>query len=151
MLLNCNDLFCNDINQNILMYTIRFIKNSQRLSEHLLVKFIPLKIFSGLFTLFPYTAQKMKFSIKDFFSKVSCGFSHIYWRNPSWKTSFFLYNVKQFDLCHSFRQLDLHIYLFLILFICFFLKLLMFPLLNPIYIRQSIVACIFMFSFLLFA
>ena len=34
-----------------------------------------------------YTAQKMKFSIKDFFSKyvnksaVSCGFGHIYWRN----------------------------------------------------------------------
>ena len=32
-------------------------------------------------------AQKMKFSIKDFFSKcaksaVSCGFGHIYWRNP---------------------------------------------------------------------
>ena len=33
------------------------------------------------------TPQKMKFSIKDFFSKydqiaVSCGFGHIYWRNP---------------------------------------------------------------------
>ena len=32
------------------------------------------------------TAQKMKFSIKDFFSKCgstdSCGFSQIYWRNP---------------------------------------------------------------------
>ena len=42
------------------------------------------------------TAQKMKFSIKDFFSKcdsklaVSCGFGHIYWRNPQWKTSFFV-------------------------------------------------------------
>ena len=41
------------------------------------------------------TAQKMKFSIKDFFSKsaVSCRFGHIYWRNPQWKTSFFLSNV----------------------------------------------------------
>ena len=35
------------------------------------------------------TAQKMKLSIKDFFGKVnvtksevSCGFGHIYWRNP---------------------------------------------------------------------
>ena len=40
-----------------------------------------------------YTAQTMKFSIKDFFSKcdnsaVSCRFGHIYWRNPEWKTSF---------------------------------------------------------------
>ena len=42
-----------------------------------------------------YTAQKMKFSIKDFFSK--CGqirsflrFGHIYWRNTSWKTLFFV-------------------------------------------------------------
>ena len=34
-----------------------------------------------------YTAQKMKFSIKDFFSNMTksvenCGFVHIYWRNP---------------------------------------------------------------------
>ena len=37
------------------------------------------------------TAQKIKFSIKVFFSKceVSCWFGHIYWRNPSGKTSFF--------------------------------------------------------------
>ena len=33
------------------------------------------------------TAQKMKFSFKDFFSKCeqirgTCGFGHIYWRNP---------------------------------------------------------------------
>ena len=38
------------------------------------------------------TAQKMKFSIKDFFSKCDqihrkCGFGHIYWRIPYWKTS----------------------------------------------------------------
>ena len=36
----------------------------------------------------------MKFSIKDFFSNRdqitgNCGFGHIYWRNPWWKTSFF--------------------------------------------------------------
>ena len=42
-----------------------------------------------------FTAQKMKLSMKDFFSKChqirsSCGFGHIYWRNPSWKTSFFV-------------------------------------------------------------
>ena len=41
------------------------------------------------------TAQKMKFSIKDFFSQVtkpavSCRFGHIYRRNPQWKTSFFV-------------------------------------------------------------
>ena len=41
------------------------------------------------------TAQKMKFSMKDLFSKCdqiwphSCRFGHIYWRNPWWKTSFF--------------------------------------------------------------
>ena len=35
-----------------------------------------------------YTAQKMKFSIKDFLSK--CDQIHIYWRNSSWKTSFFM-------------------------------------------------------------
>ena len=34
------------------------------------------------------TAQKMKLSIKNFFSK--CGFGHIYWKNPQWKTSFFV-------------------------------------------------------------
>ena len=41
------------------------------------------------------TAQTMKFSIKEFFSKVTksarkCGFGHIYWINPLWKTSFFV-------------------------------------------------------------
>ena len=36
--------------------------------------------------------KKIKFSIKDFFSKSagSCGIGHIYWRNPLWKTSFFV-------------------------------------------------------------
>ena len=28
------------------------------------------------------TAQKMKFSINDFFSKCDQKFGHIYWRNP---------------------------------------------------------------------
>ena len=39
-----------------------------------------------------FTAQKMKFYIKDFFSKCDQirSFGHIYWRNPSWKTSFFV-------------------------------------------------------------
>ena len=41
------------------------------------------------------TAQKMKFSLSISSvnvtkSAVSCGFSHIYWRNPQWKTSFFV-------------------------------------------------------------
>ena len=33
-----------------------------------------------VYTAVSVTAQKMKFSIKDFFS--NCGFGHIYWRNP---------------------------------------------------------------------
>ena len=43
------------------------------------------------------TAQKMKFSIKDFFGKccqirssVPCGFGHIYWANLYWKKLFML-------------------------------------------------------------
>ena len=38
------------------------------------------------------TAQKMKFSMKDCFSKraVSCGFGQIYWRNCQWKSWFFV-------------------------------------------------------------
>ena len=40
----------------------------------------------------PYTAQKMKFVIKDFFSKCEqLGFGHIYWKVPLWKTSFFVH------------------------------------------------------------
>ena len=42
-----------------------------------------------------FTAEKMKFSNKDFFSKYDqiwslVGFGHIYWRNSYWKTSFFV-------------------------------------------------------------
>ena len=39
-----------------------------------------------------YTAQKLKVSIKDIFSKCDQihRFGHIYWRNPWWKTSFFV-------------------------------------------------------------
>ena len=38
-------------------------------------------------TCIAYTAQKTKFFIKDYFSNVTrsaetCGFGHIYWRNP---------------------------------------------------------------------
>ena len=39
------------------------------------------------------TAQVIKFSIKDFCSKcdqIRSYFGHIYWRNPKWKTSFFV-------------------------------------------------------------
>ena len=41
----------------------------------------------SLFSIEGDTAQKMKFSIKDFYSKCNqirsnCGFCHIYWRNP---------------------------------------------------------------------
>ena len=42
-----------------------------------------------------FTAQKIKFSIKGFFTKLAksagnWGFGHIYSRNPQWKTSFFV-------------------------------------------------------------
>ena len=47
-----------------------------------------LRIAINLYLLREYnvnTAQKMKFSITDFFSKcdfsVTCGFGHIYWKN----------------------------------------------------------------------
>ena len=41
-----------------------------------------------------YTIQRMRFSIKDFFSKltksaISWGFGHNYWKNLKWKNSFF--------------------------------------------------------------
>ena len=36
------------------------------------------------------TAHKMKFSIKDFFSKCAQIRSYICWRNPLWETSFFV-------------------------------------------------------------
>ena len=41
--------------------------------------------------LITFTAQKMKFSpVNVTKSAVSGGFGHIYWRNPYWKTSFFV-------------------------------------------------------------
>ena len=48
--------------------------------------------FINLFDPNDVNAQKMKFSIKDFSSKSdqTCGFGHIYWRIPWWKTSFFV-------------------------------------------------------------
>ena len=42
-----------------------------------------------------FTAQKMKFPIKDFFSS---GFGHIYWKNPLWKTSFFVQYLMPFSV-----------------------------------------------------
>ena len=44
------------------------------------------------------TAQKMKFSIKDFFSKYQIRRMKSYWRNPQWKTSFFVQ-------CSNFTQI----------------------------------------------
>ena len=32
-------------------------------------------------------------------STLHCGFAHIYWKNPSWKTSFFLFNVIRTSFC----------------------------------------------------
>ena len=51
-----------------------------------------------------FTAQKMKSSIKDFFSKWDqirrkLRFGHIYWRKPSWKTSFFVQYFFVVDVC----------------------------------------------------
>ena len=39
-------------------------------------------------------------------STITCGFGHIYWRNPTWKTSFFVQLVERgtFD---SFHQIDI--------------------------------------------
>ena len=71
-----------------------------------------------------YTLQKMKFSVKDFFSKCdhirSCGFGHIYWRNPSRKPWFFAQwylhkfifeaiirtKVKHFNYCSNFLTVE---------------------------------------------
>ena len=41
-------------------------------------------------------------------SSVSCGFGHIYWRNPSWKTSFFVQCHSSFIAipCKSIKQTD---------------------------------------------
>ena len=44
----------------------------------------------------PYTAQKMKFSMK-----FSIG--HIYWRNPKWETSFFCAMLKLIEM----REVDI--------------------------------------------
>ena len=65
-------------------------------AKHVFWKFSTYYVnMSAIESAFSNTAQKMKFSIKDFFSK--CGeirnflyFSYNYWRNPWWKTSFFV-------------------------------------------------------------
>ena len=61
------------------------------------------------------TAQKMMFSIKDFFSKCdqieNCRFGHIYWRNPFRKTSFLLCNFIEIALRHGNSPVNsLHIF-----------------------------------------
>ena len=48
----------------------------------------------------------MKFSIRDFFSKCDqirsfLGISHIYWKNPQWKTSFFQHKNMINPFCTS--------------------------------------------------
>ena len=57
------------------------------------------------------TAQKMKFSIMDFFSKYAetCRFGQIYWRNPSWKTSFFVQWKLKFVWIHTVWWLYKHL------------------------------------------
>ena len=65
-------------------------KRGGRLLEEIWYAFydynLTLTLLRSTQTLSYNTAQKMKFSIKDFFSKCdqicSCGFGHIYWRNP---------------------------------------------------------------------
>ena len=64
------------------------------------------------------TAQKMKFSIKDFFSKCDqirsflCGFGHIYWKNSHWKLHFlysdttetFLWKIFINEILNNFKS-----------------------------------------------
>ena len=47
---------------------------------------------------------KIKFSIKDFFSK----FGHIYWKNSWWKTLFFVQWFLTFSVILKFDKLDFH-------------------------------------------
>ena len=60
------------------------------------------------YSIFINTAQKIKFSIKDFFEQMrpnpqdtadNCRFGHIYWRNPQWKISFFVQWNNFFPTC----------------------------------------------------
>ena len=56
-----------------------------------------------------HTAQKMRYSIKDFFSKYDqilrkLQFGHIYWRKLSWKTSFFVQWQFQNNLIFPFMK-----------------------------------------------
>ena len=50
-----------------------------------------------------FTTQKVMFSIKDFSSK--CIIFNIYWKNPSWKTSFFVQWLSWKELVNIFRIL----------------------------------------------
>ena len=53
---------------------------------------------------FPTLHKKMKFSIKDFFSKCdhihgNCGFGHIYWKRSFWKNFSFFVQCKFLGFC----------------------------------------------------
>ena len=50
-----------------------------------------------------FTTQKVMFSIKDFSCK--CIIFNIYWKNPSWKTSFFVQWLSWKELVNIFRIL----------------------------------------------
>ena len=56
------------------------------------------------------TAQKIKFSYQGFFSvnvtesTISCGFGHIYWKIPHWKTSFFCAVLRLLGYFSTFFQ-----------------------------------------------
>ena len=57
------------------------------------------------------------FSVNVTKSTGNCGFGHIYWRNPSWKTSFF---------CAVFLRISLISLLFCqFFFICFFIAMIL--------------------------
>ena len=54
-----------------------------------------------LIEILPILHKKQSFSLRISSvnvtkSAVSCGFGHIYWRNPEWKTSFGILNRKTF-------------------------------------------------------
>ena len=80
--------------QNPLNWPETFLPTSAYLNKWQLIKLYeiiqgPLKILSG------DTAQKMNFllrisSVNVTKSAGNCGFINIYWRNPKWKTSFFV-------------------------------------------------------------
>ena len=64
------------------------------------------------------------FSVNVTKSAVSCGFCHIYWRNPSWKISFFvqwhsIFTVAFFTF--STITFTYHYFIYILIFFCIFL------------------------------